>query len=308
MIEDGPSQPYPFLEYLSDCVIRLDQRVVEQVRTRRLRVLKYRGSGFLSNEYPYVILEGGIVLLPVSMTSLEYAAPGPRVSTGNAALDEISGGGYRQGTCVLVVGLSGTGKTTLVSTFAAAACGRGERVLYVSFEESAGSLISGMGNVGIGLGGWQERGLLTILTAMPEAAGVEEHLVRLFRTMDVVGPKHVVVDAISACRRMGSEVAAFDFLVRLLTRCKDRGITCLFTNQGSADIAQVEVSGLGISSLVDVLVTLHYHEENGEMGRQVQVLKSRGSRHSTRRHRFRITDGGMEVDADGRFGARKGGR
>lgn len=286
---------YEFLDYMADCVIVLDLRVLGQVTTRRLRVIKYRGSAFASNEYPYIIGEEGNVLMPISTVSLDHMALGPRISSGNAALDEVLGGGYRRATSILITGASGTGKTTLACTFVQAACNRGEKVLYISFEESSDAVLSSMLSPGIDLRPAVKSGNLEFQTVMPEAMGAEQHLARAFRQMDRFKPDHIVVDAISACTRMGSEQAAFDYLMRLVDRCKREGITCLMTNQLGGVDQQADFSGIGFSSLLDTIIFLRYVELRREIARSLLVLKSRGSKHSNRYHQYAITDEGIQI-------------
>ncbi len=292
-------QVYPFLDFMADCVLFLDQRTEGQVRTRRLNVIKYRGSDFLSNEHPYILSPRGVVLMPVSCMSLEHEPPGGFVSSGHPELDTVLRGGYLRGTCVLLAGPSGSGKTTVACTFARAVCCNGEKLLYVGFEESEGALVSGMLSVGVDLRPALEEGALKVLTALPESVGIEQHLLRIYDAIDDFGPNHLVVDAMSACGRMGSEEAAFDFLVRLLTRCKERGVTSVFTNQLTEAERVAELSGLGISSLVDTLVLLAYESRGRQLTRSLLVVKSRGVDHSLSHHRFRITSRGLELDLSG---------
>ena len=229
--EGDMASQYEFLDFMADCVIRLDHRVVGQVATRRLRVIKYRGSGFGTNEYPYVIGDHGIVLIPVSKTELTHQPLGPKVSSGLAGLDAMLDGGYRRASCILIAGTSGTGKTTLASTFAQAACRRGEKVLYLSFEESQEAMVAGMLSAGIDLRPALRARRLLVQTALPEAMGSDNHLIRALEAIDTFKPDHLILDAISACVRMGSEQAAFDYLMRLVGVVKERGITCILTNQ-----------------------------------------------------------------------------
>lgn len=293
---ERPAEPsFPFLDFLADCVVMLDQRVVEQVCTRRLRVVKYRGSGYVSNECPFVITPEAVVMMPVSSAELLQKPLGPSKSAGHKKLDELLGGGYRQGSAVFVVGPSGCGKTTVACTLAVEAAKRGERTLYVSFEEGEQGLISAMRSPGLDLAPHIERGMIEILTAMPESLGVEEHLLRLLRAVERFDPTHVVIDAISAARRMGSSHAAFDFLVRLLSMCRERGITCIYLNQTPQGAAVEHISGFGISSLIDTMVILDYIWEGEKIGRSILVLKSRGTRHSRLKHRLVISDDGIDV-------------
>lgn len=294
--EPGGELIYPFLGFLADCVVHLDQRMEAQVRTRRLRVVKYRGSGFLSNEYPYVFTDDGVVVMPVSLVGLERDPDDARVSSGDLAFDQILGGGYRTGSSVLIAGPTGAGKTTLACLFAASACTRSEPVLYVSFEESKGTLLEAMARVGLDPGG---TGNLEILETMPESRGVEEHLLAILSALGRLEARHLVVDAISACRSMGSERAAFDFLVRLITAARHRGATMLMTNQGSNREQIDDVSGIGVSSLIDTVVLIRFQTEADAVRRRLLVLKSRGSRHSNRYHWLEIGDDGISLSATG---------
>lgn len=291
-------EKYDFLDYLADCVIYLDQRIDGQVMTRRLRVVKYRGSGYSSNEHPFIITRDGLVLMPVTSAALNHKPLGQVISAGMATLDRIMGGGYRQGSTVLISGPTGSGKTTFSSLFTQAACRRGERVQYVSFEESPETLIIGMKSMNIDLAPHVAEQNLRFLTAMPEAMGVEEHLYRIFSSMEEFRPSHHIVDAVSAAVRMGSEKAAFNFMVRLMDECKKNGITCIYTNQTSSRAPVDEISGVGISSLMDTAVILDYDRKGDIFGRSVLALKSRGASHSHRFHRFQMTDQGILMDED----------
>ncbi len=280
------------LDFLADCVINLDQKTDERATTRRLRVVKYRGSDFLSNEHPYVIASTGIVLMPVAVSALGQAPLGERVSAGLPQLDAMLGGGYRRASSILIAGSSGTGKTTTVATFATAACKRQERVLFISFEESQEAVVSALKDASIDLQTPLDEGYLKIFTALPEALGVEQHLLRIYQTIGAFEPDHVAVDAISACSRMGSEQAAFDFLVRLLTRCKKDNITFLCTNQISPSVGPEGLSGFSNASLMDVLVLLEQIHEPAFL-RRLTLVKVRGSHHSHAYHPFTITDQGI---------------
>ena len=287
---------YPFLDFMADCVLFLDQRVSGQVRTRRLNVLKYRGSDFLSNEHPYVFSPNGIVLMPVSSLALEQLSFRKRVSSGHSRMDEILGGGYFVGSSILLAGPSGAGKTSLACIFAHAACNKGEKVLYVDFEVAREALVGAMRSIGLDLRlALDADSRLRIHTAMPESMGIEEHLLRIIDEMTLFSPHHLVVDAISACRRMGSERAAFDFVVRLMTECKSRGITCFYTNQIVNDQDPTYLSGLGLSSLVDTLIALEYFFEGQSLSRRLMVIKSRGTHHSMDFHQMNFTDHGLEL-------------
>lgn len=309
-LNDDPelAAQYSFLDYMADCVIRLDHRVQEQISTRRLRVLKYRGSGFGSNEYPYVIGNNAISLVPIATAHLEHKPLGDRQSCGNAALDEALCGGYRRNACVLIAGASGTGKTTLACTFVAAACARGERTLYISYEESSEALVAALLSAGIDLGPALASGKLTLTCRMPEAMGSDEHLFADLQVIKAFEPDHVVVDAISACHRMGSGKAAFDYCVRLVNACKQRNITCLLTNQTLASAAGEDLSGIGVTSLVDTVLQLRFDEHRGELRRSLLISKARGSAHSLRPHDLDITDRGLVVRSRRPAGVEEGAR
>jgi circadian clock protein KaiC len=286
---------YEFLDFMANCVISLDQPVTEQIATRRLWVLKYRGSGFGRNEYPFSITDEGINIIPISFAGLQHKALGPRVSSGHPRLDALLDGGYRRGSCTLMSGTTGTGKTSVASTFVRSACERGEKVLYINFEESQEAMVSGMLSPGIDLRPALQAGRLRFLTAMPEAMGVEEHLSRAFKAIKAFQPEHVIVDAISSCERMGTRMAAFGYLTRVVNACKERGITLILINQTSGFREENEVSGIGISSMVDTIIFLRYIEIGGEINRMLLVMKSRGSKHSNQYREFLVTDHGIEI-------------
>ena len=294
---------YPFLDYMADCVLLLDQRMDEQVRTRRLNVVKYRGSGFLGNEHPYLLGRNGAVFLPVSAASLVQADAGRRIPSGSETFDRLLGGGYWSGSCILMAGPSGAGKSTLASLFAKAACQHGGKVLYVNYEQAADAVVRAMAGVGIDLQPFMDSGRLIIQTAMPESAGVERHLLEILETLEQFAPDHLIIDSISAFERMGSQQAAFDLAVRLLTACRDRGITCFYTNQARQPSEVMEIVGHGISSLIDTLVALSYDDDGTQLTRRLIVVKSRGGPHSMRYHGFEITDHGIvfaDPQAEGR--------
>lgn len=284
---------FSFLDYMADCVVRLDHRVTEQISTRRLRVQKYRGSSFKTNEYPYVIGGNGISLVPIASAQLAHRPLGVHLHSGIKELDAALDGGYRRNACVLIAGASGTGKTTLASTFAAAACACGERVLFISYEESPEALQTAVLSAGVDLAPALESGSLRLVCRLPESMGSDEHLFHNLAVFRTFAPDHVVVDAISACHRMGSGKAAFDYCMRLVNACKERGITCLFINQVQSSIPGEDLSGLGFSSLVDTVIQLQFELVDDELTRSLVIMKARGCRHSPRLHDLQITDNGI---------------
>jgi circadian clock protein KaiC len=289
------SSRYEFLDYLADCLIHLNQCVADQVTVRRLRVVKYRGSDSWHNEYPYVTSAEGVKVIPISEVELRHQPLHERLTSGHPGLDNVLGGGFFLGGCVLIAGASGTGKTTLASTFARVACARGERVLFLSFEESAESMVHSMLSSGTDLRPARDSGTLRLLTAMPEALGAEEHLIRFLETLEQFSPHHVILETISAVVRMGPERAAFEYVVRVLNACRQRGSTVFFTDQTVGNQDEIAVAGKSLSSLVDTIVYLRYVEIGGEINRLLSVVKSRGSYHSNQLREFRITSQGVEI-------------
>ncbi|WP_296187338.1 circadian clock protein KaiC [Pseudomonas sp. UBA1879] len=290
---DGQLTRYGIEEYVSDCVILLDNRVVEQITTRRLRVVKYRGSAHGTNEYPFFIDENGFTVLPITAAGLNHAASQDIVATGIRGLDSMmSRGGYFKGASVLVSGLAGTGKTTFAASFVDACCARGERCLYFSFEESANQLLRNMQSVGIDLGSYRDRGLLKIESARPSLYGLEVHLARMHREIQTFEPHAVIIDPISAFRGPESEVHAT--LLRLVDLLKSRGITAIFCSL--ADVA-VRSPGLEreISSLMDTWISLTNIEADGEHNRLLFVLKSRGMGHSNQVREYQICSDGIHL-------------
>jgi len=285
---------YDFLDFMADCVIHLDNRVDEQKSTSRLRVIKYRGSYFGKNEYPYIIKKNGISIVPISKSGLRHRPLGAYISSGNEDFDNVLGGGYRKCSCVLISGITGSGKTTLANTFIENACNKNRsRILYIGFEESQEAIINNMLSPGIDLRPAIKTNLLQYLTALPESMDCEEHLIRAFDKINEFKPDHIIVDSISACPRMGSEKIAFDYIMRLLNFCKENDITCFFLNQTIKAMDIHQISGMEISSLIDTAILLGMIEEKGEINRIVIVLKSRGTSHSNQYREFQITNNGI---------------
>jgi len=206
------------------------------------------------------------------------------------------GGGYQRGTCILISGATGTGKTAIASTFAASATGEGQKILYVNFEESSEGLITGMRSLGIDLSSAIKGSALQIISIMPESRGIEEHFFHIIRAVGRFNPQHLALDAISAIKRIAGEDAAFDFLVRIVAYCKNKGITVLLINQAMTLSGHHEISGIGISSIIDTIILLDYKDERDELRRSLLVMKSRRARHSNKHHDFYLTDRGIQID------------
>ena len=292
---DGQFRLQDFFYSMADCVIQLDARVLNQVSTRRLRVVKYRGSDFGRNEFPFFISENGLQTVPISSINLKHKPFGRKFSTAISLLDRLLDGGIYRASCTLIAGEPGTGKTLLTTTIMQEACRRGEKAVYVSFEESDQAIINNVRSAGINLEPYVKSGRLHFITAMPEATGAEEHLLNLMQAVEKVKPQHVVIDAISACARMGGTQAAYEYLMRALNLLKEKGITILLINQTSGSREQLELSGIGISSMIDTVIFLSYVHGEGETNRTIQVLKSRGSAHSNQIRECLITDDGIEI-------------
>lgn len=293
---DGQLTRFGIEEYVSDCVILLDNRVEDQISTRRLRVVKFRGSAHGTNEYPFLIDDQGISVLPITSAGLAHGISGDAVPTGVPGLDAMLGiGGYYRGSSVLISGLAGTGKSTFGAAFVDAACARGESCLFFAFEESPDQVMRNMRSVGVDLGRHREAGLLRFESARPSLYGFEMHLARMHRDIERFAPAVVVVDPISAFRGPSAEILAT--LIRLADLCKTRGITALFTSLSSA-AGQTDPAERGVSSLMDTWISLEDAEANGERNRVLYLLKSRGMSHSNQLREYRLTDGGIElVDA-----------
>jgi len=291
----GTMTRYGLEEYVSDCVILLDHRVTDQVSTRRLRVVKYRGSAHGTNEFPFLIDETGISVLPITSAGLDHPASSERVSTGIKGLDRMLGGkGFIRGTTVLISGTAGTGKTSIATHFASAACDRGERCLYFSFEESQNQLVRNLRSIGLDLERGLKAGLLRIHAARPTLHGLEMHLALMHRLVDDFKPQVVVVDPISNFISSGTLTDAGSMLIRLIDYLKGQGTTSLFTNltHGGQNGENTE---LGISSIIDTWLLLRDHERNGERSGVAYILKSRGMSHSKQVKGFRLTDHGIEL-------------
>jgi len=282
-------------EYVADCVIMLDHRVTEQVSTRRARVVKYRGSRHETNEFPFLIGDNGIFLVPVTSMGLDYDVSMARISTGIFRLDKMLGGkGYYRGSSILVTGTPGTGKTSIASTFADAACRRGERCLFVAFEEGREQIFRNMRSIGIDLGAWVAKGLLRVHAGRPTVAGLETHILTMHRLSDEFKPKVVVIDPISNLAEVGNQVDVKAMLSRLIDHFKSNGVTTFFSSLVSGG-APEESSGVGISSLMDTWLQLEDIEKNGEHNRGLFILKSRGMAHSNQIREFLLTDRGIDL-------------
>ena len=282
-------------EYVSDCVILLDHRVDDQLTTRRLRVVKYRGSSHGTNEYPFLIGEDGISLLPITSVGLLHAASSERLSTGIDRLDNMLGGqGYYRGSTILISGTAGAGKSSFAAQFAYASTQRGERCLYVALEESEQQILRNMRSIGLDLQPAVAAGLLHFYNARPTLYGLEMHLVMIHKLVQEFAPRLVIVDPITNFTSVGNTLEVKAVLMRLVDYLKTLQITALVTSLTDA-ADNVEESEVGISSLMDLWILLRMIETNGERNRGIYVLKARGMAHSNQIREFRLTDKGIEV-------------
>jgi circadian clock protein KaiC len=281
-------------EYVSDCVIELNHLVREDTSTRRLRIVKYRGSLHGTDAYPFLITQQGITVQPVSSIGLEHGVSDERISTGVLRLDAMLGGvGPHRGSAVLVCGMAGTGKSTLAAEFCAAACRRGERALYMALEESEGQIIRNMSSVGIDLAPWVAQGLLRFRCVRARAQNLEGHLATMQSAVDAFDPAVVVVDPVSDLIGVGTEREVSAMLSREVDFLKGRGITTVYTHL--ALDAQREQTNRLLGSLVDTWIVVRSLEGNGEFNRTLSVLKSRGTAHSNQVREFLLTAQGIEL-------------
>ncbi|NNM68848.1 MAG: circadian clock protein KaiC [Gallionella sp.] len=282
-------------EYVSDCVIVLDHRVTDQASSRRLRVVKYRGSTHGTNEYPFLIDEDGISVLPVTSLGLQHAVSTERIPTGIARLDAMLGGvGYYRGSSVLISGTAGTGKSSIAAHFVDAACRRGERALYFAFEESPGQIIRNMRSIGINLEPWVKKGLLFFQATRPSFAGLEMQLTMMHKTVNTFKPQVVVVDPLNGFVSGGNAVEVKSMLIRLADFFKTNQITCLFTSL-TAGGKPTEVTDVAISALIDTWLILRDIEIGGERNRALSILKSRGMAHSNQIRECLLSEHGVEL-------------
>lgn len=282
-------------EYVADCVIALDHRVIDQISTRRLRVIKYRGSVHGADEYPFLIQPTGISLLPITSLNMDHTAPTDRISTGIERLDTmLSGKGYYRGSSILVSGSAGTGKTSMGAHFVDSTCRNGHRAVFLAFEESPSQIVRNMRSIGIDLDPWVQKGLLLFHAIRPTRYGLESHLARIHTVIDDFKPAVVVIDPVSNLVSIGSISEVKIMLTRLMDFLKTYEITTLCTDltAGGTSAQQTEI---GLSSLMDTWILLRSLESDGERNRTMYIAKSRGIAHSDQVREFLLTDKGVEL-------------
>ncbi len=288
---------YGLEEYVADCVIVLDHRVTEQVSTRRLRVVKYRGSSHGTNEYPFLMDDEGISVMPITSLGLTHGASTQRVSSGVSGLDEMMARkGFFRGSSILITGTAGTGKSSFSAAFANAACERGERALYFAFEESPSQILRNMSSVGLDLSRWMKGKLLTIHASRPTATGLEAHLASTYKEVEDFSPDVVIVDPITNLVSVGDLTSVKSMLTRLIDYLKVKNITAMFTNLVFGD--DIEERAIGISSLMDSWLMLRDIPSGADRIRTVNLLKCRGMAHDMRVHSFTLGDRGITINGN----------
>jgi circadian clock protein KaiC len=297
--------------YVSDCIIFVDNRVREQISTRRMRIIKYRGSNHGTNEYPFVIDKSGLSVIPITSAGLDQPGTSERLPTGIPSLNAMfQGGGYTRGSTVLVSGTAGTGKTSLAAAFAVESCQRGERCLFLSYEESPGQLIQNMSSIGFDLAPLVKSGLLLIVSTRPSFFGLEMHLLDLYKILEEFKPRAVIIDPLTSLLGQGNQLEIQSMLTRMIDALKSQGITGFFTSLVSS-AAQNDTSGeIGVSSLIDTwIVARELEESEGRKRiRGLYIVKSRGMGHSSDVHKLVMSDTGltlMTMDADATAGAKQ---
>jgi circadian clock protein KaiC len=292
---DGTLTRYGLEEYVADCVILLDHRVQNQISTRRMRIIKYRGTSHGTNEYPFLLDENGFSVLPITSVGLDHKAPTQRVSSGIRRLDTmLDGKGFYRGSSILLSGTAGTGKSTVAAHFIEAACQRGERALFFAFEESQDQIIRNMRSIGIDLEPFVKKGVLKFQNARPSAFGLEVHLALIHRILVDFEPEVVVVDPITNFLAVGDSIETKSMLMRLIDFLKQKQCTAMFTSLTSSG-KEIEDSEVGVSSLMDTWILVKNIESNGERNRGLYILKARGIAHSNQVREFVMTDHGIEL-------------
>ena len=290
---DGKLTRHGLEEYVSDCVILLDHRVINQISTRRLRIVKYRGSVHGTNEYPFLIDEEGFSVLPVTSLTLERPVSSQRISTGIPSLDEMFGGkGFYRGSSILVSGTAGTGKSSIAAYFANAVCQRKEKCIYFAFEESQNQIIRNMRSIGLNLDLHVKSGLLQFHSSRPSLYGLERHLANIYKMIKAVKPAAVILDPVTNLVSVGLINEVNSMLLRLVDFLQNEGITVMLTALTSILDERMDE---GVSSLVDTWISVRDIEVNGERNRTLYIMKSRGMKHSNKVREFVISPKGLDL-------------
>ncbi|CAN5216851.1 circadian clock protein KaiC [soil metagenome] len=297
--KDGSYTRHGLEAYVSDCIILLDNRVKDEIATRRIRVIKYRGSKHGTREYPFVIDDEGLSVIPVTSAGLDQPGTDKRVSTGIPSFDKLfkTVKGYTKGSTILASGTAGCGKTSFGAAFALSSCKRGERCLIFSYEESAGQLVQNMKSIGIDLAPWIKKGLLMIVALRPSFLGLEMHLLNVYKLVDSFKPKAVMVDPLTSLLGQGDQHEVTSLITRMIDLLKSRGITMFFTSLVSANFQSNTSGEIGVSSVIDtwIVVRMVEDDEGRKRTREIFIVKSRGTNHDGDVHKFIISDDGINV-------------
>jgi circadian clock protein KaiC len=285
-------------EYISDCIILLDNRVSEQISIRRIRIIKYRGSNHGTNEYPFVIDKDGLSVIPITSAGLNQPGTHKRISTGVPSLDKMfQGGGYTRGSTVLISGTAGTGKTSLAAAFSIERCKRGERCLFLSYEESSGQLTQNMSSIGIHFEPFIKKGLLRVVSTRPSFFGLEMHLLDLYKAIAEFKPQSVIIDPLTSLIGEGNQREIQSMVTRMIDLLKSKGITGLFTSLVSSTAQNFTSGEVGVSSLIDTWIVVRELEEDASRRRLrgLYIVKSRGMGHSSDVHKLILSDDGIDL-------------
>ncbi len=296
--ENGSYTRHGLEEYVSDCIILLDNRVRDQIATRRVRIIKYRGSKHGTSEYPFVIDDEGLSVIPITSAGLEQPGTNKRVSTGIPSLDKMfKGKGFVKGSTILASGTAGCGKTSFGAAFAVESCKRGECCLFFSYEESAGQLVQNMSSIGIDFAPWIKKGLLKIVALRPSFFGLEMHLLNVYKLVDSFKPKAVVIDPLTSLVGEGDQREVSSMITRMIDLFKSKSITTFFTSLVSANFQSNTSGEIGVSSLIDTWIILRMVEDDEGLKRtrEVFIVKSRGTKHDSDVHKFILSDDGINV-------------
>lgn len=294
--DEDSSDRYGFMQFMADCVVLLYHRLIDRVSLREIRVVKYRGSSFSENEFPMVIGHRGIEIANLGLSEPEYEASTEKVSTGVDRLDAMLNGGYLRGSSILITGAPGTAKSTLSAAFIEAACKRGERSLYVSFDESANEIIRNMASVNIRLEPYVQSGILRMHSAKTEAKSAEEHLMSIRRLIEEHKPRCLVIDPLSAMVKAGGHITALGAAQRLIHLAKSKGMTLVCTSllevRGSLTSEATEIR---ISTIADTWINLSFVPQGGERNRALTIVKSRGTKHSNQVRELVLSNEGITL-------------
>lgn len=295
--EYGPISRFGIEEFVSDCVVVLRHQLMDEKVRRTIQIYKLRGDRHHKDEFPFTIESQGIVILPLSAAELTQSSSANRVSFGSSKLDEMAGGGLFQDSVILISGPTGSGKTLMGTTFASEACQRGERVLFLGYEESRPQLMRNAHSWGLGFQEWERAGLLKTVCQYPEAQGLEGHLYAIERQIEEFRPTRLVLDSISALERVGNVRNFREFVIGLTGFVKQQQVCTLLTSSSPSLSGGDSITDAHISTITDAIVLLRYVERDGALGRGVIIIKMRGSQHDKRFHEFTISDKGLEIGA-----------